>query len=777
MSAAGAAAFGAVGAGAAGMGGGGGLGAGPALVPGAGEEAWVARLNEWGIRVDASLSMTSNAFSVLRDEVLGTQAVLGTTIREAKVALNLMHDGFKQALTVSAAEQRASVEALIVHARVKFIELEVKLDVLNASAAHAQSVTEQWALGEGARTATQIAGAAGLRVPPGGHLGSSAASGSPPASPRDPFTRSDPWAGASGPARPQRGAAAFQPYPGSRAAPQMMQPLAPPPGVVQQVPLLAQQQPPWGPGSRDREPREFRIDSRGWHSKVLEAGVSPDTFQIWHERALAHLCQGRQDVRRLLVWAETKAVADLDHGAAAEEPPCGLRISTNPLGMVPFSTPQVVAKARELGMQDLAQVDFTLHNAISLTLHDSLLGRARGCDERGLLLWCNLCAEWAGSAPQYRLAKAKLFQDPARAKDMAALWTALPAWVRLGEEVSSAGFGLEEWVKSAALEKLLPLELLRIMIARPELDSYGTRLTWVRSQMEHSRGSAQMLALAGGGRGKDAAGDTIMGALLKAEPEYTFAEQVAFAVEGQLAALGKGKGKGGKGGKGGAAAWSPGPAPWSSGGGKAGSGGGGGGGKGGGGKGGGGKGFTGLCYHCGEAGHRKIECRKLDAEMNGRRAAGKGGGSKGGKGGLYECGADDGGAEEGHEEAAAGSAEADAAAVWWFGSILALTEEPPCGTRFSTNPNGMVPFSTPPVAARHSPLQSKRFPIRGLEIVSRQLHPERGLGTFPGGRSVNSFAALARRGGAGRGGRCSCGSGRALLLLARLPQSHPHDGH
>jgi hypothetical protein len=644
----------------------------------------VARLNEWGARVDASLHMTSNAFSVLRDEVLGTQAVLGTTIREAKVALDLMHDGFRQALTISAAEQLASVEALIVHARVKFLELEVKLDVLNASAAHAQSVTEQWALGEGARTATQIASASGLRIPPGGNLASSAASGSPPASPRDPFTGADPWLSASGPARPQRGAAAFQPYPGSNAAPQMVQPPAasgsppaPPPGVVQQTPWLAQQPASWGPGSREREPREFRIDSRGWHSKVLEAGVSPDTFQIWHERALAHLCQGRQDVRRLLVWAETKAVMDLET--------------------------EMHVKARELGMSDLAQVDFTLHNAISLTLHDSLLGRARGCDERGLLLWRNLCAEWAGSAPQYRLAKAKLFQDPARAKDMAALWTALPAWVRLGEEVSSAGFGLEDWVKSAALEKLLPLELLRIMIARPELDSYGTRLTWVRSQMEHSRGSAQMLALTGGGRGKDAAGDTIMGALLKAEPEYTFAEQVAFAVEGQLAALSKGKGKG-KSGKGGTAA------PWSSG--AVASGSGGKGGKGGGGKGGGGKGFAGLCYHCGEAGHRKIECRKLDAEMNGRRAAGKGGGSKGGKGGLYECAEEE--AEEGYDEAADGAAEADDAAVWWFGSILALSAEPPPPPR--------------PVAER------KTSSTRELGIASRQFHPS---------RSVSSFAALA----------------------------------
>ena len=73
-------------------------------------------------------------------------------------------------------------------------------------------------------------------------------------------------------------------------------------------------------------------------------------------------------------------------------------------------------------------------------------------------------------------------------------------------------------MKSAALEKLLPLELLRTLISRPELDSLAARLAWVRSQMEHARGSAQMLALAGGGRGKDAGGDVLMGALVSDPP-------------------------------------------------------------------------------------------------------------------------------------------------------------------------------------------------------------------------------------------------------------------
>ena len=66
---------------------------------------------------------------------------------------------------------------------------------------------------------------------------------------------------------------------------------------------------------------------------------------------------------------------------------------------------------------------------------------------------------------------------------MAALWAALPAWERLGEEVRTAGFDVPEWVKSAALEKLLRVELLRTLISRPELDSLAVRLAWVRSQM------------------------------------------------------------------------------------------------------------------------------------------------------------------------------------------------------------------------------------------------------------------------------------------------------
>jgi hypothetical protein len=319
---------------------------------------------------------------------------------------------------------------------------------------------------------------------------------------------------------PRGGAASFAPYPGQPAP--------------QTAPQAAQQQMP-GTAGGPREPREFRIDARGWHAKALDAGVAPEAFQVWRERVLGHLSQGRQDVRRLLLWAEAKSAPELEAGAAV--------------------------KVRELGMMDFAQVDFALHGAIMQTISDSLLGRARCCDEHGLMLWRNLCAEWAGSAPQYRLAKAKHFQDPARAKDSAALWTALPVWERLGEEVSTAGIELPEWVKSAALEKLLPLDLLRVLISRPELDSFPTRLAWVKSQMEHARGSAQMMALAGGGRAKESNGDVLMGAVardpgadslvwsLQAERsrfELAGDWQRAAALSDAISSLGKG-GKGGKG--------------------------------------------------------------------------------------------------------------------------------------------------------------------------------------------------------------------------------------
>ena len=73
--------LGAGGVGAVGLGSGG--DAGPGLQFGAGEDALVTRMNEWGRRVDASLGLLMGSFSDLRGEVVSTQVVLATTIQEA----------------------------------------------------------------------------------------------------------------------------------------------------------------------------------------------------------------------------------------------------------------------------------------------------------------------------------------------------------------------------------------------------------------------------------------------------------------------------------------------------------------------------------------------------------------------------------------------------------------------------------------------------------------------------------------------------------------------
>ena len=73
--------------------------------------------------------------------------------------------------------------------------------------------------------------------------------------------------------------------------------------------------------------------------------------------------------------------------------------------------------------------------------------------------------EWSGAAPQLKQAKARRYQEPPKCKDVTERWSRLPAWERLGEEVKLAGVDLPEWMRSAALEKLLPAQLLATLIS------------------------------------------------------------------------------------------------------------------------------------------------------------------------------------------------------------------------------------------------------------------------------------------------------------------------
>ena len=161
----------------------------------------------------------------------------------------------------------------------------------------------------------------------------------------------------------------------------------------------------------------MRIDGRSWgDTRKLDIGTSFEGFQVWKDRAMMFLSRERPDVRRLLTWAEAQSEDSLEA--------------------------ELRTQAGSFGIADLASVEYAIYDGIKLIILDSLLGRARNCVERGCELWRSLCAEWSGAAPQLKQAKARRYQEPSRSKDVAELWSRLPAWIRLGEEVKPAVLGL-----------------------------------------------------------------------------------------------------------------------------------------------------------------------------------------------------------------------------------------------------------------------------------------------------------------------------------------------
>jgi hypothetical protein len=300
-------------------------------------------------------------------------------------------------------------------------------------------------------------------------------------------------------------------------------------------------------------PRSFNIVNRDWSdNKKLDLVTQPEAFVTWRDRALGHLAKGRPDIRRLLTWAE-KQTTPIDMQAEHDG-------------------------ANEVGMAENAEdVCYALFEGIKHIIHDNLLGRARICGAgRGLELWRKLHSEWQGAAPQVIAAKSKRFQDPAKCGNILALWEALPAWEQLGAEVASGGYPLPDWLMANSLEKLLPDEMLKTVVGRPELADYAPKMAWVRAQMEYAKSNARAHHIAPAARNKrdhedvdmgnlndDLGGDDVMIANLHVEcgrraaaGDWQGVEHLANAI----CALSKGKGKGkgsfkgkGKGSPGGAA--------------------------------------------------------------------------------------------------------------------------------------------------------------------------------------------------------------------------------
>ncbi len=613
------------------------------------------RLNAWGIARDGELLD-------VRSGLANTQAAVGATFAEARgTLLQIVHDFRLEAETMrnhgayEAAQSLARLNQVVAEARARFDAQDARVtqdlnDLAQRVAAQQQHLQQQQQQTQPpfvAAPAPQLVTSPGgtVRFYPGGPEAGTVMPPAPAAgytTPQRPTQQQQqqqqqqpahltttthdawgPWAAGRG-VSPQGQSSQQHDARGLWATDRGVSPQGQPPipdawAAAASAQTFAPQQPGGEPqrhsymnppGYDGGRPREMRLDARGWGSSQpkLDIGVATDTFQIWKDRAMMFLSRDRPDVRRLLSWAETHTKETLQSGLAAQ--------------------------AAHLGIVDLAGVEYALHDGIKMTIMDTLLGRARNCVERGCELWRSLCAEWSGAAPQLQMAKARRYQDPPTCKNLQELWTRLPAWERLGEEVAFTGFVVPEWLQMVALDQLLPVQLSNALTDRAstgaELGTFAARLAWVKVQMEHSRGIAQATAYApGGGRGKDASGDVNMysvddppglgntavegmsWALAEATQagDWSLAAQLSdtiFALKGSKGRKGFGKGKaGGKSGAAPAAAAAAGTKPE----------------------------FQGYCNHCSNWGHRLSDCRKRDAELG--KSGGKGGpkGKASGKGG------------------------------------------------------------------------------------------------------------------------------------------------
>jgi hypothetical protein len=619
---------------------------GPCLHEAMSPASTVDALNAWGSARDREAYQ-------LRMDLTATQMGVSGAFSQAQAAVQELVTAFRVEVgamrATSLHEAQASLERLelvVSDARARFGEQDARFAAGLGALAQRLQAADSWAQEEPTRVAALLVAAApappapGWRTPPQPDLATSPARlilGPALSSPTG-------WAAyaagraAQGPEAPDAWAQAQRP-------PQQQEPQEP------QQPQQQPQQHQWprhfdiasppgfggyggkgggfggfggdSGGKGGSYPRDLRINARDWgDQKKLDVTTTYDRFMVWKDRAVTHLSKERPDVRSLLTWAEKQSQGEL----AAN------------LG----------AAATRFGVTDLEAVEYALHDGIKAILLDSLLVRARNCVGRGTELWRALSAEWSGAAPQLRDARARSFQEPTRCKDTHELWSKLPAWERLGEEVALSDLVLPEWMRNMALEKLLPAPLLATLVSRNELVDYPVRLAWVKTQMEHARGIAQATAY-GHGSGKDASGDVHMYSVdapaASAEPsDGGLAWALANAVDQQdwaqaellqgaiYAVKGGGKGGGRKGlGKG------------SPKGGQKGTG-----------KPDGKVEFNGACNHCGIWGHRRSECRKLTAEL------GKAGGPKGKAGGK-------GGPAGGKGPAAAPLAEV---AEDWAGSML-----------------------------------------------------------------------------------------------------------
>ena len=616
----------------------------------------VGQLNTWATTIEAKIDQLALGLSeangralILQQHVETKNAEMSEDLRKVTTAgasaLDATIDAFRIELgkhEYAHSMARSQIEAVVVGAERKFKENQ------DIASNDAKTLYDGFVAECARRDADDAKLRADLQskfAEVEGMLKRVAASGAAPGA-TDPLQQDDAWA------RARATAAAAGPALASTGMPASSGPGAPTPA--------------WAPpGIPTTAHKSFSVINRDWgDNKRLDLVAQPEAFVTWRDRAVGHLAKGRPDIRRLLTWAE-KQTTTID--TSAEH-----------------------AGAVEVGMtENVEEVCYALFEGIKHIIHDNLLGRARICGAgRGLELWRKLHSEWQGAAPQVIAAKAKRFQDPVKCSNVLQLWEALPAWEQLGAEITSGGYPLPGWLMANSLEKLLPDEMLKTVVGRPELADYAPKLSWVRAQMEYVKSNARASHISPAAKGKKDHEDVDMGNLngevendvvianLQAEVgkraaagDWQGMESIANAICALSKGKGKGKGKGNFQGKGGGfsgGGWQQPRPPAAEDGGKGGPKGG----KASGGKGGGT--FNGTCHFCGKAGHRKSECRAYDAEMAKQR----------GLNNVDETA--DGVEEKGGQDAA--NPPGDEEDVWWMGATYALTPEVPLAPKSARRP-------------------------------------------------------------------------------------------
>ncbi len=153
--------------------------------------------------------------------------------------------------------------------------------------------------------------------------------------------------------------------------------------------------------------------------------------------------------------------------------------------------------ARAVQLQEAAgPVNATLGPAIRGIASDAVLQRSERCQNgSGLELRRRLFLEMRGAAPQVAMVQAEQYTFPPRVGSIGKLWDGLQRWLALGSEVEGAGYECPEWTRSAALLRLVPAEMEKEIVARPELSTYPARLAWIKAQLAHLRANLQAAAI------------------------------------------------------------------------------------------------------------------------------------------------------------------------------------------------------------------------------------------------------------------------------------------